>query len=510
MLCLTQSIKRAVRLFGAAPALSYGDHVSTWNEFAQRVAKLAGAMRSAGLKVGDRVGVLDHNSDRYIEILYAVFWAGGIVVPLNYRLTASEINRQIDEFGLKIIFLGAESLISLDRITAANHAKVIDIWGARPSDLALAYTQFLDQGEEIDDTSPGNDATAAIFLTSGTTGASKGVMLSHSNLYINAAIMQSVPAYHRHTVHLTMAPFFHIAAASRIFTVAMAGGHHHVMAKFDMEEMRRQIAKYRITSIQMVPTMIARLLDSESFNQQELSSLTDIGYGSAPIHDKLLRALQERLPSVRLTQHYGMTELSPAVTALMPEDHRITDQGCRRQSVGRVLPTAEIMIADADDRELARGEVGEILARGPMVMKGYWNRPQDTATALRGGWMHTGDVGYLDDEGYLYVVDRIKDMIISGGENIYSLEVENVLNLHPAVIESAVVGLSDPEWGERVHAVVVCRAGMEVSEWSLRDHCRGLLAGYKCPKTYEFRTELLSRSTYGKIMKGDLRRSSVG
>lgn len=510
MLCLTQSIKRASRLFGSAPALSYGDHVLTWSEFARRVAKLAGAMRSAGLQSGDRVGILDHNSDRYIEVMYAAFWAGGIIVPLNYRLTVNEINRQIDEFGLKIIFLGDESLISQDRLVVATHAQVIDIWGTRPSGAAVSYTQFLDQGDVIEDQSLGNDATAAIFLTSGTTGASKGVMLSHANLYMNAAIMQSVPAYHRHTVHLTMAPFFHIAAASRIFTVALAGGHHHVMPKFDIEEMRKQIAKYRITSIQMVPTMIARLLDSASFNQQELSSLTDIGYGSAPIHDKLLRALQERLPNVRLTQHYGMTELSPAVTALMPEDHRLTDQACRRQSVGRVLPTAEIMIADADDKEVGLGQVGEILARGPMVMQGYWNRPQDTARALRGGWMHTGDVGYLDEEGYLYVVDRIKDMIISGGENIFSLEVENALNLHPAVIECAVVGLSDPEWGERVHAIVVCHDKAAVTEKALRDHCRGLLAGYKCPKTYEFRTELLSRSAYGKITKASLRQQIVG
>lgn len=507
-LSLTQSLTRAAYLFGHRTAISCADRTSTWEELIQRVAKLAGAMSVAGLRAGDRVGILARNSDRYIEILYATLWAGAAIVPLNWRSTPRDLSGQLAELDLTMLVIERDESTGRRAVAVPERVGVIALPGGAAAARDMCYEQLSAAGEAIDDRSRGGDSTAAILFTGGTSGRPRGVLLSHANLYLNAAIMQSLPAYHREMVHLTVAPLFHVAAASRVFAVAMAGGHHRLMSRFDLGEMTRQIARHRVTSLQLVPTMMARLVECASLQPELLSSLTDIGYGAAPIHEDLLLALQQRLPGVRLVQHYGMTETAPAVTALAPEDHLPTSRApSRRRSVGKVLPTAEVMLANEQGARVPSGQVGEVLVRGPMVMQGYWKRPEETARALRSGWMHTGDLGYLDD-GYLYIVDRIKDVIISGGENVYSIEVERALGQHPAVGECAVVGVQDPDWGERVHAIVVLRPGRSVPESALRAHCRDLLAAYKCPKTYEFQLDPLPRSAHGKVLKRLLRSRS--
>jgi acyl-CoA synthetase (AMP-forming)/AMP-acid ligase II len=257
--------------------------------------------------------------------------------------------------------------------------------------------------------------------------------------------------------------------------------------------------------------MINRLLRHEGFERTDLSSLTNISYGASIMPEVLLRELLEKLPSVRFTQSYGMTELSPSAAYLPPEYHVLDGPlAGKLTSVGIPVHSAEIRIADDHDRPLPRGQIGEIQVAGPMVMQGYWKQLELTEETLAGGWMHTGDAGYMDDDGFIFLVDRIKDMIISGGENIYSGEVENAIYEHPAVKECAVIGIPEPQWGERVHAIVVLHAGQSLDERSLIAHCRKSIAGYKCPRSVEFRTETLPLSSSNKILKSELRKAYGG
>jgi acyl-CoA synthetase (AMP-forming)/AMP-acid ligase II len=261
------------------------------------------------------------------------------------------------------------------------------------------------------------------------------------------------------------------------------------------------IEAHRVTDVLLVPTMIQMLLDSPDTANADLSSLVHLLYGASPISDGLLDRIGQRLPGVRLIQAYGMTEVAPVATVLTPEDHA---DPVHRRSGGRAAPHAEVRIVDAEDNEVPRGTVGEVVVRGDHVMLGYWNRPEETAQALRNGWMHTGDGAYMDDDGYVYIVDRIKDMIVTGGENVYSAEVENALSTHPAVAACAVIGVPDDEFGERVHAVVIPAAGATLTHEELREHCKGLIAGYKAPRSSEF-VDALPLSGAGKILKRELR-----
>ena len=271
------------------------------------------------------------------------------------------------------------------------------------------------------------------------------------------------------------------------------------------------VPRYRVTHLLMVPTTINRLLNHPDFAKTDFSSVTNISYGASIIPDALLRKALEMLPQVRFTQSYGMTELSPSAAYLQPKYHVLDGPNAGRiKSIGQAIHTAEIRIGNDDDVEMPRGEVGEIQVRGPMVMQGYWKQPELTAHTLRGGWMHTGDAAYMDDEGFIYLVDRIKDMIISGGENVYSGEVENALHEHPGVRECAVIGLPHEDLGETVHAIVVPHEGVTLTAEALVAHCRTLIAGYKVPRSVEIRLEALPLSGTNKILKRQLREEALG
>jgi long-chain acyl-CoA synthetase len=261
-----------------------------------------------------------------------------------------------------------------------------------------------------------------------------------------------------------------------------------------------------VTHATFVPTMLQRMLDDPALAGYRLSSLRYVSYGAAPMPTALLNRTMARLPHVKFVQSYGMTEASPVVTVLTARDH---ERGQALTSAGRPALTAEIRILDSQGLEAPNGSIGEIVVRGPMVMKGYWRNPEATAQAIRDGWLHTGDLGYMDDAGYLFVVDRLKDMIISGGENVYSTEVEQALASHPDVAECAVFGLPDESWGERVHAVVVPRPGAEPDAEALTRHCRGIIAAYKCPRSYELRLEPLPISNVNKVLKRELRAQAL-
>jgi long-chain acyl-CoA synthetase len=330
---------------------------------------------------------------------------------------------------------------------------------------------------------------ACLFYTGGTTGRSKGVMLSHGNLWANAIATIAHLGLDDSLVHLHSGPLFHLGAGGRVYATAVAGGKHVVISRFTPEHALSTIAREKVTVATFVPTMLSMLLQLPDLNRYDLSSLRLITYGASPMPEAILQECLRRLPQVRFAQSYGMTELSPVATMLGTEQHSLNAPPGRLRSAERPVYSAEVRIVDADDKELPRGEIGEIVVRGPIVMQGYWRKPELTAQTLRGGWMHTGDSGYFDDEGFLFIADRIKDMIISGGENVYSIEVENAICSHPDVAQCAVIAIPDQRWGEAVHAIVVPRAGVAtLSAESIVMHCRTLIAGYKCPRSIDFVT----------------------
>ena len=330
-------------------------------------------------------------------------------------------------------------------------------------------------------------------------------MLSHANLLASANGYQSFPGARPGRSYLHVAPLFHVGSLSGFFTALLAGSTQIFLPAFDAAAVIAEIERERVSDIFLVPTMLRAVLLDPAFAAERLASLERIIYGASAIDDTLLDQAMTLLPDVSFIQAYGMTELSPIATMLGPDDHsaQARAQG-RGRSAGRATTAAEVRIHDADDREAPRGVPGEIVARGGGVMLGYWGMPDETAHALRGGWMHTGDIGMMDEAGYVTVVDRLKDMIVTGGENVYSAEVENALSSHPSVQQAAVIGRPDSRWGEAVHAIVILRADAAVDALMLQAHCRELIAAYKVPKSIAF-VESLPLSPAGKVLKTDLR-----
>ncbi len=371
---------------------------------------------------------------------------------------------------------------------------------------ALRHEEIIAAAEPIPDAERGKDDVAGIFYTGGTTGQSKGVMLTHTNLISNAMtallnMYEGLP-----WVYLHSAPMFHIADAQWMIGTTLTAGTHVFIPKFVPETMLKVIEDYRITHCGLVPTMVNMLLNVQNFEQYDVSSLRGMNYGGSPMAPALIARTRKAFPACRLFQGYGQTETSPNVSMLLDKYHDPDGAFADKiESAGQPMFTVEVKIVDGSDHELPLGEVGEIAARGPNIMKGYWNKPDETAYALRNGWMHTGDVGYMDQDGFLYIVDRIKDMIISGGENVYSVEVEAAIYQHPSVAMCAVIGIPDEKWGEAVHAVVVLRKGESLTRDELIQHCHQLIAGYKCPRSVEISHDPLPMTGAGKILKRALR-----
>ncbi len=504
---LTEGLKDNARKRPHDLAMVFGAHRHTWAEFADRVGRLAAVLRSLGVGQGDRVVILANSSHRYIEYYYASMWAGGMFAPLNTRLALPEILEQAAD---------AEPTAFLYDSAFARHAPAIlaatpSLRGAIFADEgeaagdALSYEAAIAAVAPCEDAGRGGDDIACLFYTGGTTGRSKGVMLSHDNLLFNArnsiALRNSTPD----SIRLHAGPMFHLAAGSAILSNTVAGGRHVVIARFTPEDVLRTIAAERVTHCTFVPTMLAMMLQRPDFDTYDLSSVRRLTYGASPMPEALLREAMRRFPGVEFAQSYGMTELSPMATCLGVEDHRLDGDPKRLRSAGKAPPGVEVRVVDEDDIPVATGVVGEIVVRGANVMKGYWRQPELTAHALRGGFMHTGDGGYLDEDGYLFVVDRVKDMIVSGGENVYSTEVENAIASHPAVAQCAVIGIPDDKWGEAVHAIVALREGATLDAEEIGRHCRALIAGYKRPRSIEVRTEPLPLSSVNKINKALLR-----
>jgi acyl-CoA synthetase (AMP-forming)/AMP-acid ligase II len=502
---LTQALHRAVRQTPDLPATIFGDRVRTWARSADRVARLAAGLREVGVQTGDRVAMLALNSDRYHEYLFAVPWAGAVVTPINIRWSPTEIAYALGDSGSAVLLVDDAFVPMLPTLRGlCRGLRTVIHCGDDPAPEGTLSFEVLVAGHDpAPDAHRGGGDLAGIFYTGGTTAHPKGVMLSHANLLVSTLGSSAtgggfvVPDGR----FLHAAPMFHLAAIAAWMGRGVAGGTHVIVPMFTPAAVVEAIQRHAVTEVLLVPTMLQMLVAHLEEHPADLSGVRHLIYGASPISEALLGRAEKHFPSAGFTQAYGMTELSPIATLLTPADH--ADPVLRR-SAGRAAVCAEVRIVDPDDVEVPRGTVGEVAVRGGQVMLGYWNRPEETATALRGGWMHTEDAGRMDDQGYVYIVDRIKDMIVTGGENVYSAEVENVLAVHPAVVACAVIGVPDDEWGERVHAVVVPAPGATVTVEDLREHCTGRMAGYKAPRSVDV-VDALPVSPTGKVLKRELR-----
>ena len=505
---LTQGIHRAANISPDKAALVSLERTVSWAEFKDRIARLAGGFRELGVAPGERIAMLAGNSDRYVEYYFATLWAGAVMVPVNTRWTTQEIAACLNDAAAVLLLVDAEHCGWADELREQCPALRQILLAAADDDHGLVSTETLIRAAApAPDAVRHNDDLAALFYTGGTTGRAKGVMLSHANLMANSLTAMANMNISGATIHLHVSPMFHVAGGARLFSVTVAGGTHAVIPTFEPSLFLGALERFRVTLTVVVPTMLNRLVNHPGLGDYDLSCLDMLSYGASPMPEALLERAMALFPDVRFLQSYGMTELSPVATVLEPRFHVFDgpDAGFVR-SAGRPVYNADIVILDVDGNSLEDGEVGEICVRGPMVMRGYWQQPELTAQTLRGGWMHTGDAGYIGERGFLFLVDRIKDMIVTGGENVYSAEVENVLYQHPAIAECAVIGIPSADWGEAVHAVVTLRPGMTVSTQDLFGHCRSRIAGYKCPKSFDVRDIDLPKSGAGKILKVELRR----
>jgi long-chain acyl-CoA synthetase len=505
---LTQALKRTLQIEAEARATWCAGRQRTWRQCAERIARLAGALRRMGITDGERVAVLSMNSDRYFEYFYAVPWAGGVFVPINIRLAPPEIAFWLNDSESRILFVDDHFVGALDALEGQLETvrDVVYMGDGETPEGMHAFEDLVAGAEPVEDALRGYDDLAGLFYTGGTTGRSKGVMLSHANMTCNNLNVIPSLGFRPGMRWLHAAPMFHIADGLAVFGVTMIAGTHVFIPGFTPEATLAAIAEHRITNGLLVPTMLNMMVNHPDVESYDLSSLEAIIYGASPMPEAVVRRAMEVLPGCAFTHAYGQTECAPLVTATGPEYHVLEGPNAGKyRAAGRAVLGVEVMIADDDGGEVGRGEVGEICVRGPNVMLGYWKRPDLTDEAIRDGWMRSGDGGYMDEDGFVYVVDRMKDMIISGGENVYSAEVEDAIHRHGAVAEAAVIGVPDDTWGERVHAIVRLKDGASADADEIIAHCHGLIAGFKCPRGVDFRDAPMPLSGAGKILKTELR-----
>jgi long-chain acyl-CoA synthetase len=506
---ITQSIKRLEQRNPHGCATVFGTRTRRWDEFVQRVARLASGLRSLGVARGDRVALLGLNSDRYLEYYAGVPWADAVVVPLNTRWSAAENIYALNDSGAHFLLIDEEFVPMARAILseARSVREVICVGEARAPAGMMSYEHLIECSAPIPDAARTGGDLAGIFYTGGTTGFPKGVMLTHGSLWASAAAGVTLVPMAPDAATLHAAPMFHLAGFGGVMMALLTGARHVIIPRFDPGLVLESIERNKVTNVLLVPTMIRMLLMHPNLPTTNLSSLRHLIYGASPMPEALLREAMRALPGCQFYQAYGQTELSPIATVLGPEYHTFEGSNAGKlASAGRVAPCCEVQVVDPGGSEVPRGTVGEIRVRGLNSMLGYWNKPEETAATLRDGWVHTGDAGWMDNEGFLYVVDRVKDMIISGGENVYTAEVENACVGHPAVSQCAVIGIPDDDWGEAVHAIVILKDGQQVTAGDLTAHCHRLIAGYKCPRSIEFRTEPFPLSGVGKVLKRELRK----
>jgi long-chain acyl-CoA synthetase len=450
------------------------------------------------------------NCHRYLELYYACARMGAAIVPLNIRLARPEIVFILNDSESKVLVVDKTfAPYAAGRDTFPAVESVVYCGEETPEGM-INYDDVVSKGshmQESVDQEMEEDDLAGLFYTGGTTGRAKGVVLSHKNVMSNAINSIIAFGFTNQDKRLHAAPMSNIADVGGVFSLTMPGACHVFIPTFDPMHVLEAVQKEQVTVTVLVPTMLNAVLNHPDVDDYDLSSLRRLVYGASPMPVELLKQGLQKWGQI-FSQGYGMTETSPLLTVLECADHMLDgtpEQVRRLSSCGKEILGVEVRVVNPEGEDVHPGEIGEIIARGPNVMLGYWRMPEATSAAIVEGWMHTGDLATIDEENFIYIVDRAKDMIISGGENIYCVEVENAIYTHPAVLEVAVIGIPDETWGEAVHAVVVCKPGMQVTSDELIEHARTLIAGYKVPRSIEFSQDALPKSGAGKILKRDLR-----
>lgn len=510
---ISDLLVNAARKFASKPAITFDGTTHSWSEVLTRCHAMASLFASLGIERGDCVAYLGFNSNVCYESYFSPALIAAVLVPVNYRLSVREMIECVEDCKPKVLIIDPHFIEQSRELKKACDSIETIIYSGRgelPEDM-LCYEESVKQfsavGAVREFRPSQNDESVIYFYTGGTTGRSKGVMLSNKNFQCNTDC--SVPLYRMQEewAFVVLGPLFHLAAGSRVFSCTALGGHAVILPKFDVVEVLQTIQQHNINSATLVPTMFQMLLDHEDFSSFDLSSLKMLAYGAAPMSVALLSRVIKAFPGVEIFQTFGMTEASPILTTLDSRYHVLEGpNGNKLGSVGRPVNHVELKIVDEDGNTLADGETGEILARGENIMTGYLNLPEQTAEALQDGWYHTGDAGYLDAEGFLFLEGRVKDMIVSGGENVYPIEIENVLSHHPSIHQCAIIGIPHETWGEAVHAIVIFKDGVSASEEELIKFCKENIAGYKCPVSVSVRAEPMPLSPINKILKTELRK----
>ena len=488
-------------------ALFAGTQIS-YAQAQARANQIANAFVAEELAPGTRVAFLAKNCAEYAIFYFAAAKAGVVPVPLNYRLAPPEWSYIVNDSGAELLFARGALVDAIDPVR--GELKSVRRCLALEAGPRAGWDDYENWVARQPASAPERviDASADVYqmYTSGTTGRPKGAIIQHQAVTANVAQLASVAVFRKGERYLIVAPMYHAAASIASFWVVQQGGALFIQEDFVPAEIVRVLSKEQVVGATLVPAMIqACLVGVPDIAKTDFGALRLIIYGASPISVETLRRAIEVF-GCDFAQGFGMTETSAVATILSSADHQRALAGNPRLllSCGRALPGTQIRIADADDRELPRGEIGEILVKGPQLMRGYWRLPEASSEALRGGWMHTGDAAIMDDEGFVFIQDRVKDMIVSGGENVYPREIEDVLFKHAAVADAAVIGVPDVQFGEAVKAVVVLRAGASATEAELIEHCRAQLAGYKRPRSIDFIAEL-PRNPSGKVLKRELR-----
>jgi long-chain acyl-CoA synthetase len=480
-----------------------GTFSATFQQHLERVLRLGDALGRLGLGPGDRFAVMALNGHEFLELYHASLLTGTVINPLNLRLAPKELEFILSDSGSRVCFADGFFGAGIDKVRREAGVEQVVLIGAGDVPHELAYEELLASGEDHLPAEPDEDAAGILMYTGGTTGLPKGVVLDHRALMLDVYKVSTRWVMDENYVYLHQTPMFHAASLGGVLGVPAVGGTSTSVPLFSPEGVIDAIDEHRVTMTVMVPTMIAMMLDHPSFDPARLASLSVLTYGASPMPAPLLDRLLAALPDIDVFQGYGMTENCGLLSCLGPEEHR--QGGKLLRSAGRPVAGSVVSIQDESGNILPAGQTGEVCARAGNYMRGYWNRPQETEDAFRGGWYHTGDAGYMDEQGYIYLVDRVKDMIVTGGENVYSAEVENAIAAHPGVAQVAVIGIPSDQWGEAVLAVVVPNPGTDLSEDEIKDWARERIAGFKVPKSVEFRAEPLPLSGAMKVLKRELR-----
>ncbi len=481
-----------------------GPFRATFGQHLDRVLRLGHALHhQLGVERGDRYAVMALNGHHFLELYHAGFLGAGVINPLNLRLAPMELEFILRDSQTKVCFADAFFAPLIDRVRAAAGLEKVVLIGAGDVPHDAKVEELIEAGSPVVPDEPDEDDPVILMYTGGTTGTPKGVLIESRAAILDMYKIGVRFPFDADYVYLHQTPMFHAASFGGILTIPAIGATTTYVGLYEPGSVLDIIEREHVTTTVMVPTMIQMMLDHPAYTPQRLASLRVLSYGASPMPTALLERLLADLPAVDLFQGYGMTESCGLLTVLGPDEHR--RGGALLKSAGRPLIGSSISIQDLSGEILPVGEVGEVCAQSGNYMREYWNRPQETAAAFAGGWYHTGDAGRLDEHGYLYLVDRVKDMIVTGGENVYSAEVENALASYPGVAQVAVIGIPSDRWGEAVHAVVVLQPGASVSEEQLQDWARERIAGFKVPKSIEFRAEPLPLSGAMKVLKRDLR-----